>query len=156
MAGFKIPKITIPDSIKITGVGETPNSRIIRGMNARLFPSSSTKVRPGEALNDLIGLNAKTPQRYASPPFPSSKGAPWTQPSGDPRAAVVGAARREELIQKVKQRRALAKAKKPVKGSITKSVKTPIEGPKTRDVSRVDDFFGSGSAPMGYKYESRK
>ena len=149
MRGFKIPKITIPDSIKITGVGETPTSKIIRGMNAKLFPSSSTKVRPGEAVNDLIRLNAKTPQRYASPPFPSSKGAPWTQPSGDPRAAVVGAARREELIMK-------RKAKKPVKGSITKSVKTPIEGPKSRDVSRVDDFFGAGSAPMGYKYESRK
>jgi hypothetical protein len=85
----------------------------------------------------------------AVPPFPSSKGAPWAQPSGDPRAAVVGAARREELIQK-------RKAKKPVKGSITRSVKTPIEGPKSKDVSNVDNFFGAGNAPMGYKYESRK
>jgi hypothetical protein len=87
------------------------------------------------------------------PPFPSSKGAPWASPSGDPRAAVVGAARREELIQK---RKALAKKKSPVKGSITRSVKTPIEGPKSKDVSNVDDIFGVGSAPMGYKYGSRK
>jgi len=34
MAPIKIPKITIPDAIKITGVGETPTSKIIRGMNA--------------------------------------------------------------------------------------------------------------------------
>jgi hypothetical protein len=130
-------------------IGESAGSTSLRTLNAKLFPKSATKVRMGEAVNDVIGLNVKTPQRYASPPFPSSKGAPWAQPSGDPRAAVVGAARREELIQK-------RKAKKPVKGSITKSVKTPIEGPKSRDVSNVDDFFGAGSAPMGYKYESRK
>jgi hypothetical protein len=76
--------------------------------------------------------------------------------TGDPRAAVTGAARREELIQKIQQRRALAKKKSPVKGSVTKSVKTPIEGPKTKDVSNVDDLFGDGRAPMGYKYGSRK
>jgi len=49
-----------------------------------------------------------------NPPFPSSKGAPWASPSGDPRAAVVGAARREELIQKSKvnaNREKLAKSK---------------------------------------------
>jgi hypothetical protein len=130
-------------------IGESTGSTLLRTLNAQLFPKSASKVRQGEAVNDIIGLNAKTPQRYASPPFPSSKGAPWAQPSGDPRAAVVGAARREELIQK-------RKAKRPVKGSITKSVKTPIEGPKTKDVSDVDDLFGAGSAPMGYKYGSRK
>ena len=43
---------------------------------------------------------------------------------------------------------AIPKAKKPVK--------TPIEGPKTSDVSKVDDLFGMGNAPMGYKYGSRK
>jgi len=130
-------------------IGESAGSTALRTLNAQLFPKSATKVRQGEAVNDIIGLNTKTPQRYASPPFPSSKGAPWAQPSGDPRAAVVGAARREELIQK-------RKAKKPVKGSITRSVKTPIEGPKTSGVSKVDDLFGMGNAPMGYKYESRK
>jgi len=130
-------------------IGESAGGTRLRTLNAKLFPKSATKVRQGESVNDIIGLNTKTPQRYASPPFPSSKGAPWAQPSGDPRAAVVGAARREELIQK-------RKAKKPVKGSITRSVKTPIEGPKTSGVSKVDDLFGMGNAPMGYKYESRK
>ena len=130
-------------------IGESAGSTALRTLNAQLFPKSATKVRQGQAVNDIIGLNAKTPNRYANPPFPSSKGAPWAQPSGDPRAAVTGAARREELIQK-------RKAKNPVKGSITKSVKTPIEGPKTKDVSDVDDLFGAGSAPMGYKYGSRK
>jgi len=130
-------------------IGESAGSTALRTLNAQLFPKSATKVRQGEAVNDIIGLNTKTPQRYASPPFPSSKGAPWAQPSGDPRAAVTGAARREELIMK-------RKAKKPVKGSITRSVKTPIEGPKTSGVSKVDDLFGVGNAPMGYKYGSRK
>jgi hypothetical protein len=130
-------------------IGESAGSTALRTLNAQLFPKSATKVRVGEAVNDIIGLNAKTPNRYAKPPFPSSKGAPWAQPSGDPRAAVVGAARREELIMK-------RKAKKPVKGSVTKSVKTPVEGPKTSGVSKVDDLFGMGSAPMGYKYGSRK
>ena len=130
-------------------IGESAGSTALRTLNAQLFPKSATKVRQGQAVNDIIGLNAKTPNRYANPPFPSSKGAPWAQPSGDPRAAVTGAARREELIQK-------RKAKNPVKGSITKSVKTPVEGPKTSGVSKVDDLFGMGSAPMGYKYGSRK
>ena len=130
-------------------IGESAGGTALRTLNAKLFPKSATKVRQGEAVNDIIGLNAKTPQRYASPPFPSSKGAPWASPSSDPRAAVTGAARREELIMK-------RKAKKPVKGSITRSVKTPIEGPKTSGVSRVDDLFGVGNAPMGYKYGSRK
>ena len=130
-------------------IGESAGSTALRTLNAQLFPKSATKVRQGQAVNDIIGLNAKTPNRYAKPPFPSSKGAPWAQPSGDPRAAVTGAARREELIQK-------RKAKNPVKGSITKSVKTPVEGPKTSGVSKVDDLFGMGSAPMGYKYGSRK
>ncbi len=130
-------------------IGESAGSTALRTLNAQLFPKSATKVRPGEAVNDIIGLNAKTPNRYAKPPFPSSKGAPWASSSGDPRAAVTGAARREELIMK-------RKAKKPVKGSITRSVKAPIEGPKTSGVSKVDDLFGVGSAPMGYKYGSRK
>ena len=134
-------------------IGESAGSTALRTLNAQLFPKSATKVRKGEAVNDIIGLNAKAPNRYAKPPFPSSKGAPWAQPSGDPRAAVTGAARREELIMK---RKALAKKKSPVKGSITRSVKAPIEGPKTSGVSKVDDLFGVGSAPMGYKYGSRK
>jgi hypothetical protein len=130
-------------------IGESAGGTALRTLNAKLFPKSATKVRQGESVNDIIGLNAKTPQRYASPPFPSSKGAPWASPSGDPRAAVTGAARREELIMK-------RKAKKPVKGSITRSVKTPIEGPKTSGVSKVDDLFGMSGSPMGYKYGSRK
>ena len=87
------------------------------------------------------------------PPFPSRKGSPFPPLTGDPRAAVVGAARREELIQK---RKALAKKKSPVKGSVTKSVKSPLEGPKSSGVSMVDDLFGMGGAPVGYKYGSRK
>ena len=134
-------------------IGESAGSTALRTLNAQLFPKSATKVRQGEAVNDIIGLNAKTPNRYAKPPFPSRKGSPLPPLTGDPRAAVVGAARREELIQK---RKALAKKKRPVKGSVTKSIKSPLEGPKTKDVSNVDDFFGAGNAPMGYKYGSRK
>ena len=134
-------------------IGESAGSTALRTLNAQLFPKSATKVRKGEAVNDIIDLNAKAPNRYAKPPFPSSKGAPWASPSGDPRAAVTGAARREELIMK---RKALAKKKSPVKGSITKSVKSPLEGPKSSGVSKVDDLFGVSNAPMGYKYGSRK
>ena len=126
-------------------IGESAGSTALRTLNAQLFPKSATKVRQGQAVNDIIGLNAKTPNRYAKPPFPSRKGSPLPPLTGDPRAAVTGAARREELIQK---RKALAKKKSPVK--------TPIEGPKTKDVSNVDDLFGAGRAPMGYKYGSRK
>ena len=134
-------------------IGESAGSTALRTLNAQLFPKSATKVRQGQAVNDIIGLNAKSPNRYAKPPFPSRKGSPLPPLTGDPRAAVVGAARREELIQK---RKALAKKKRPVKGSVTKSIKSPLEGPKTKDVSNVDDFFGAGNAPMGYKYGSRK
>jgi hypothetical protein len=117
-------------------IGESAGGSALRTLNAKLFPKSATKVRQGGAVNDIIGLNAKTPNRYAKPPFPSSKGAPWAQPSGDPRAAVTGAARREELIQK-------RKAKKPVKGSITKSMpKGRVMGPDTQMESNVDDLFG--------------
>jgi hypothetical protein len=120
-------------------IGESAGSTALRALNAQLFPKSATKVRQGEAVNDIIGLNAKTPNRYAKPPFPSSKGAPWASPSGDPRAAVTGAARREELIQK----RKAAKSKKPVKGSITKSMpKGRVMGPDTQMESNVDDLFG--------------
>ena len=132
-----------------TGVGQSVGGEFLRTANAKLFPQSAPKVRVGQAVNDIIGLNAKTPGRYSKPPFPSSKGAPWASASGDPRAAVTGAARREELLMK-------RKAKRPVKGSITRSVKSPIEGPKSSEVSKVDDLFGMGDAPMGYKYGSRK
>jgi hypothetical protein len=134
-------------------IGESAGSTALRTLNAQLFPKSATKVRQGEAVNDIIGLNAKSPNRYANPPFPSRKGSPLPPLTGDPRAAVTGAARREELIQK---RKALAKKKSPVKGSVTKSVKSPLEGPKSSGVSMVDDLFGMGGAPMGYKYGSRK
>ena len=110
------------------------------------FLTAGVKIVSKDADDILSGVSK-------DPPFPSSKGAPWASPSGDPRAAVVGAARREELIQK---RKALAKKKSPVKGSITKSVKSPLEGPKSSGVSKVDDLFGVGNAPMGYKYGSRK
>jgi hypothetical protein len=134
-------------------IGESAGSTALRTLNAQLFPKSATKVRQGQAVNDIIGLNAKSPNRYAKPPFPSRKGSPLPPLTGDPRAAVTGAARREELIQK---RKALAKKKSPVKGSVTKSVKSPLEGPKSSGVSMVDDLFGMGGAPMGYKYGSRK
>lgn len=107
MPGFKIPKIPIPDSIKITGVGETAASRVIRGTNARLFPASSTRVRPGEALNDLIDINAANPQRYASPPFLMPQGTPpWKAPKAvDPRAGVKARAKQEESIAKAQLKR---------------------------------------------------
>lgn len=120
-------------------IGESAGGTALRTLNAKLFPKSAPKVRPGETVNDIINLNVKTPNRYAKPPFPSSKGAPWPSPSGDPRAAVTGAARREELIQK----RKAAKSKKPVKGSITKSMpKGRVMGPDTQMLSNVDDLFG--------------
>lgn len=101
-------------------IGESAGSTALRTLNAQLFPKSATKVRQGQAVNDIIGLNAKTPNRYAKPPFPSRKGSPLPPLAGDPRAAVTGAARREELIQK---RKALAKKKSSVKGSVTKPKK---------------------------------
>lgn len=179
-------------------IGESAGGTALRTLNAQLFPKSATKVRKGEAVNDIINLNVKTPNRYAKPPFPSSKGAPWSSPSGDPRAAVTGAARREELIQKRKTKRKAEiknavsevsavkkqgsklieavnsgnatpmegyrgmgilnnraqrvvseiptpnfKPKKPVKGSITKSMpKGRVMGPDTQMQSKVDDLFG--------------
>jgi hypothetical protein len=140
--------------IKISGILESSTMNKIRSIipKPQRIPVTDPRTTPGRikgpAAIDFI-VNQNTIGQFASPPFPSSKGAPWAQPSGNPRAAVTGAARREELIMK-------RKAKKPVKGSITRSVKTPIEGPKSKDVSNVDDIFGVGNAPMGYKYESRK
>jgi hypothetical protein len=140
--------------IKISSILESGTMGRIRNIipKPQRIPVTEPRTTPGRvkgpAAIDFI-VNQNTIGQFASPPFPSSKGAPWASPSGDPRAAVTGAARREELIQK-------RKAKKPVKGSITRSVKTPIEGPKSKDVSNVDDLFGVGSAPMGYKYGSRK
>lgn len=105
----KIPSIktSIADSLKITGVGETAASRIIRGKNATLFPSSAIKVRPGEAVNDIIGVNAATPQRYASPPFVMPKGTPpWKAPkAADPRTGVKARAKQEEAIAKAQLKR---------------------------------------------------
>ena len=79
--------------------------------------------------------------------------------SGAMRARVMGLARSQELSMKsdvAAKRKALANKKRPVKGSITRPVKSPIEGPKSSDVSKVDNLFGVGNAPMGYKYGSRK
>jgi hypothetical protein len=133
MAGFKIP-----GSMKITGVGESVTSRIIRSTNARLFPSSATKVRPGEALNDLIGINASTPQRYASPPWRGPQGVPpWKAPkSADPRAGVKARALQEEAIAKaqvkVKKKKetsaAIAKRRAIKNKSLDKTLKTEQPG----------------------------
>ena len=91
----------IPNSLKITGVSETAASRVIRGTNARLFPTSSTRVRPGEA------LNAANPQRYASPPFLMPQGMPpWKAPKAvDPRTGVKARAKQEEAIAKAQLKR---------------------------------------------------
>jgi hypothetical protein len=115
MAPFKIP-----GSMKITGVGESVTSRIIRSTNARLFPSSATKVRPGEALNDLIGINASTPQRYASPPWRGPQGVPpWKPPVKNPdaRAGVKARALQEEAIAKAQVK---IKKKKETSAAIAK------------------------------------
>ena len=105
---IRIPiQSAISDALKITGVGESVASKIIRGKNAKLFPSSSSKVRPGEALNDLIGVNASTPQRYASPPFKVPQGTPpWSvsKPT-DPRTGVKARAKQEEAIAKAQAKR---------------------------------------------------
>jgi len=92
----------IPNSMKITGVGATAVDRIIRITNARLFPRSATYVRSGEAVNDLIGLNAANPQRYASPPWRGPQGVPpWKAPkAADPRAGVKARALHEESLAK--------------------------------------------------------
>jgi hypothetical protein len=102
----------IADALKITGVGETAASKIIRGKNARLFPSSATRVRPGEAINDIIGVNASTPERYASPPFAMPKGTPpWKAPKAtDPRTGVMARAKQEQAIAtaQVKRKKQIA------------------------------------------------
>jgi len=105
----KIPSIktSIADSLKIRGVGETPGGLGLRIANARLFPKSSTRVRSGEAVNDIIGINAANPQRYASPPFSMPQGSPpWnTAKSADPRAGVKARAKQEEAIAKAQVKR---------------------------------------------------
>lgn len=105
----KIPSIktSIADSLKITGVGETAAGRIIRDKNAKLFPESSLRVRGGEAVNDLIGINAATPGRYASPPWRGPQGVPpWKAPKAtDPRAGVKARAKQEEAIAKAQLKR---------------------------------------------------
>jgi hypothetical protein len=69
------------------------------------IPVTEPRTTPGRvkgpAAIDFI-VNQNTIGQFAKPPFPSSKGAPWASPSGDPRAAVTGAARREELLMKRK------------------------------------------------------
>lgn len=97
----------IADALKITGVGETAASRVIRGTNARLFPTSATRVRPGEAINDIIGINASTPERYASPPWRGPQGVPpWKAPKAtDPRTGVKARAKQEEAIAKAQLKR---------------------------------------------------
>ena len=94
----------IPNSLKITGVGETAASRVIRSTNARLFPTSSTRVRPGEA---LIDINAANPERYASPPWRGPQGVPpWKAPKAvDPRTGVKARAKQEEAIAKAQLKR---------------------------------------------------
>lgn len=98
---------SIVDALKITGVGESVAGRIIRGKNAKLFPASSSKVRGGEAVNDLIGINASTPQRYASPPFKMPQGTPpWNaSKAADPRTGVKARAKQEEAIAKAQLKR---------------------------------------------------
>ena len=107
MAGFKIPKIPIPDSLKITGVGATLGDLGIRVGNAKLFPASSGRVRGGEAVGDIITENAANPQRYASPPWSGPKGVPpWKAPKAtDPRAGVKARALQEEAIAKAQVKR---------------------------------------------------
>jgi hypothetical protein len=107
--GIRIPiQSGISDAFKITGVGESAVGKIIRSKNAKLFPSSSTKVRSGETVNDLIGLNAATPNRYASPPFRMPQGTPpWKAPAKnlDPRTGVKARAKQEEAIAKAQVKR---------------------------------------------------
>lgn len=107
MPGFKIPKIPIPDAVKITGVGATIGDLGIRRVNAKLFPASSGRVRGGEAVGDIITENAANPQRYASPPFLMPQGTPpWKAPkSADPRAGVKARALQEEAIAKAQAKR---------------------------------------------------
>jgi hypothetical protein len=125
----------------VKGISRIIPSETKSGQTALFMPSDYKPTIPKRTPQGGPGLSGV----MSTPPFKG--GGRFT--GGDPRAAVTGLARREELAMK-------RKAKKPVKGSITTSVKTPIEGPKTSDVSKVDDLFGVGDAPMGYKYGSRK
>ena len=119
MAGFKIPKIPIPDALKITGVGETAGGLAIRIANARLFPASSGRMRGGMAVDDIITENAANPRRYAGPPWSGPKGVPpWKQPKAtDPRAGVKARALQEEAIAKAQLK---IKKKKETSAAIAK------------------------------------
>jgi len=102
MVAFKIPKIPIPDSLKIRGVGETAGGLRVRVVNAKLFPASSGRIRMGESVGDIIKENVSTPQRYASPPWRGPQGVPpWKAPkAADPRAGVKARALHEESLAK--------------------------------------------------------
>lgn len=103
------------------------------------IPRQPTAGETHKALLRLIAEEARAP-------FKASR----FSGKGDPRAQVTGRARSEEL----KQKAALAKKRKkrPVPGSITPAPKrTPIAGPKPKDISDVDDLFGVSDSPLGFK-----
>ena len=120
------------------------------------FVKGKSNIIPSETKSGQTGLfmpsdykpaiPKRTPQGgpglggiMTSPPFKG--GGRFT--SGDPRAAVTGLARREELSMKSKVAAKRSKAKKPVKGSITTSMpKGRAMGPDTKEQSKVDDLFG--------------
>jgi hypothetical protein len=64
-------------------------------------------VRSGSAINDIIGINASTPERYASPPWRGPQGVPpWKAPkAANPRAGVMARAKQEEAIAKAQLKR---------------------------------------------------
>jgi hypothetical protein len=103
--GIRIPiQSAISDALKITGVGASAGDRILQIANARAFPRSAMNVRSGEAINDIIGLNASIPQRDASPPWRGPQGVPpWKAPkAADPRSGVKARALHEESLAKTR------------------------------------------------------
>lgn len=111
------------------------------------FVKGTSKIIPSETKSGQTGLfgpsDYKIPRPKRTPQGGPGLGGVMSSPpfkgggrfiSGDPRAAVTGLARREELSMKSKVAAKRIKAKKPVKGRAM--------GPDTQEQSKVDDLFG--------------
>lgn len=122
MQNFGHAGMSVAEDLGMTA--ERASSRLLRGAFSSAAKKTGLKpqnVRTNKtAIQDIISQNAGRPGSYATPPFKG--GGRFT--GGDPRAAVTGTARREELMAK------------------RKASKKRRIGPDTAGEAKVDDLFG--------------
>jgi hypothetical protein len=122
MKNFGHAGMSVAEDLGMTA--EREGSKILRGAFSSAAKKTGLKpqaVRTNKtAIQDIISQNAGRPGSYATPPFKG--GGRFT--GGDPRAAVTGTARREELMAK------------------RKAAKKRRIGPDTAGEAKVDDLFG--------------